>query len=476
MTTTAPPETEIENPLHHLTEEQIEELGRKFDELHDQVKADLGERDSRYIRGIIDLQRRLALLGRVLLLGSRFRPLWLLGTTSLSTAKILENMEIGHNVLHGQWDWMNDPVINSSVWDWDTASTSEAWKHSHNYIHHTYTNILGKDKDLGYEIMRIDPHQSWHPIYLLQPIYNILLAFFFEWGVAVHDMDIEAINKGEKSYKEAFEDLKGISGKMRTQVVKDYIAWPLLSGLVMTGIDFAIAAAGGDLKDLRLTQRSRRDRARTRAARTLARARRRTRRENEFANIVRQLVERKSFREPFRRTLGADFTANIIRNVWSYAIIFCGHFPDQTYVFTQDETEEESTGARYVRQLVGAANITGSPFFHVMSGNLGYQVEHHLYPDMPSTRYGEIAPRVREICREYGLPYNTGPFSKQIGMVQRSILRLAFPGGKPRPKPGAYEGDVFLTSGEQELTTAAAAQNGSTIHDGNVSSNGSSGG
>jgi NADPH-dependent stearoyl-CoA 9-desaturase len=80
----------------------IEELGRKFDELHDQVKADLGERDARYIHGIIDLQRRLALLGRLLLIGSRFRPLWLLGTASLSTAKILENMEIGHNVLHGQ--------------------------------------------------------------------------------------------------------------------------------------------------------------------------------------------------------------------------------------------------------------------------------------------------------------------------------------------------------------------------------------
>ena len=470
-TTTDPYEgTEIENPLHRLTEDQIEELGRKFDELHDQVKSDLGERDARYIRGIIDLQRRLALAGRVLLFGARFRPLWLLGTASLSTAKILENMEIGHNVLHGQWDWMNDPVINSSVWDWDTASTSEAWKHSHNYIHHTYTNILGKDKDLGYEIMRVDPHQPWHPVYLLQPIYNVLLMLLFEWGVAVHDMDIDAINKGEKSYREAFEDLKGISGKMRTQVQKDYVAWPLISGLVMLGVEFAVAAAGGDLRDVRFAgRRSRRQRFHDRARRTVARTRQRTRRESDLASVVRQLVERKSFREPFRRTLWANVTANIVRNVWSNWIIFCGHFPDQTYVFTEEETENESTGARYVRQLVGAANITGSPFFHVMSGNLGYQVEHHLYPDMPSTRYGEIAPRVREICREYGLPYNTGPFSKQLGMVQRSILRLAFPGGKPRPKPGPYAGEVFITEGEQGLSAAAVAQNGS------AASNGSSG-
>jgi linoleoyl-CoA desaturase len=91
-----------------------------------------------------------------------------------------------------------------------------------------------------------------------------------------------------------------------------------------------------------------------------------------------------------------------------------------------------------VRQLLGAANIEGSPLFHVISGNLGYQVEHHLFPDMPSTRYAEIAPRVKDICERYELPYNTGPFLKQFGSVQRTILRLAFPGGAPRPKPGPY--------------------------------------
>ena len=69
-----------------------------------------------------------------------------------------------------------------------------------------------------------------------------------------------------------------------------------------------------------------------------------------------------------------------------------------------------------MRQLLGAANIDGSPSFHVMSGNLSYQVEHHLFPDMPSSRYQQIAPRVKEICERYGLPYNTGPFRKQLGL------------------------------------------------------------
>jgi len=141
--------------------------------------------------------------------------------------------------------------------------------------------------------------------------------------------------------------------------------------------------------------------------------------------------------------------------VWSHAIIFCGHFPDQTYTFTKEETKDESRGARYVRQLLGAANIDGGPMFHIASGNLSYQVEHHLYPDMPSTRYGEIAPKVREICERYELPYNTGPFSQQWYMVMRTIARLAFPGGKARPKPGPYQGDKVRHSGERATQLAA---------------------
>ncbi len=419
------------SPLAALTPEQIEELGREFDAMHDEIYADLGERDRRYITSMIEMHRRLAVLGRVELLASRFWPLWILGTATTSLAKILENMEIGHNVMHGQWDWMNDPQIHSSTWDWDTASTAEAWKHSHNYIHHTYTNIRGKDKDLGYEIMRIDPNQRWHPVYLLQPLYNVLLMAFFEWGVALHDLDLEAVRAGEKSHKQVLKELKGISGKARDQVVKDYIAWPLISGLAAAGVAAATAAFRG-----RNTRRGPFSRLRSRRSRSLA---------QRAGEVGRFALQRGG--GTFRSTAKANFTANIVRNLWAHAIIFCGHFPDQTYTFSQEEVEDESRGAWYVRQLVGAANIEGGPLFHVISGNLGYQVEHHLFPDMPSTRYAEIAPRVKEICERYGLPYNSGPFFQQWGMVNRTIARLALPGGEPRPKPGPYRGKSESSNG-----------------------------
>ncbi|WOC13426.1 fatty acid desaturase family protein [Gordonia sp. MP11Mi] len=374
MAFSPPNSPQAENPLARLSDEELEQIGREFDAIHDEVFASLGDKDSEYIRNVIALQRQLALLARAILLGSRYKPAWLLGTGVLGIAKILENMEIGHNVMHGQWDWMQDPQINSTSWDWDSASTKEAWKHSHNYVHHTFTNIRGKDKDLGYEIMRIDPRQEWKPVYLLQPFYNVFLAAFFEWGVALHDLDVEAFFDGEKTKKEVLHDLKGMRHKAWRQIAKDYIAFPALSGP-----------------------------------------------------------------KGFLPTLTANFTANIIRNVWAYAIIFCGHFPDQCYTFSEEETENETKAGFYVRQLLGAANIEGSPIFHVLSGNLGYQVEHHIFPDMPSSRYAQVAPKVKEICERHKLPYNSGRFGKQLWMVQRTIAKLAFPGGRVPKKPGPYE-------------------------------------
>jgi NADPH-dependent stearoyl-CoA 9-desaturase len=439
-------DTMTESPLARLSEEQLEELGKAFDAIHDDVFEDLGDRDRRYITNLISVHRRMLVASRVLLCASRFRPAWLVGMSGLSLAKILENMEIGHNVMHGQWDWMNDPQINSSTWDWDSASTAEAWKHSHNYVHHTYTNIRGKDRDLGYEIMRIDIHQKWHPIYLLQPFYNLVLAALFEWGVATHDLDFDAIKAGDKSKAQLKRELKGMAVKGRTQIVKDYIAFPLLSAGAA-----AVAAA------IRTARADTEPGAQPRVRRGLKRVRPRAQHRSPRAEILSAALG--AGRVGFRATLRADLAANLVRNVWSYSIIFCGHFPDQTYSFAPEEVEDETRGGFYVRQLLGAANIEGSPLFHVMSGNLGYQVEHHLYPDMPSTRYAEIAPRVKEICKRYGLPYNTGPFGSQLASVQRTILRLAFPGGKPRPRPGPYRGHNADTG--PSIPTHGSASNGS---------------
>jgi linoleoyl-CoA desaturase len=264
---------------------------------------------------------------------------------------------------------MNDPEIHSGTWEWDNTCPADQWKHSHNFVHHTFTNVLGKDNDVGYGILRVTSDQDWHPVNLGQPVYNALLALLFEWGVALHDLDIVAIRKREKDPAEMKRQLKGIWRKIRRQVAKDYIIFPLLSG------------------------------------------------------------------PNYLTTLSANVTANLVRNLWSYMIIFCGHFPDGAEKFTEEELEDESKAEWYLRQLLGSANFEGSRFLHVMAGSLGYQIEHHIFPDLPSNRYPEIAERVQALCAKYDIPYTIGPLYRQYGQVLRTIFKLSLPTKATTPAP-----------------------------------------
>lgn len=178
------------NPIAHLSAEDIETLGKELDAIRDRVLAERGESDATYIRKVIKTQRTLEMGSRAVLLFSLFPPAWVIGTAGLTVAKILENMEIGHNILHGQYDFMRDPKIHSTTWEWDHVSPAEQWKHSHNQLHHTYTNVLGKDNDLGYGIMRVDEDQKWYPLHLGQPLWNFVNACFFEYGIAAYDLEL----------------------------------------------------------------------------------------------------------------------------------------------------------------------------------------------------------------------------------------------------------------------------------------------
>ena len=354
-----------ENPIAHLSAEDIEIIGKELDTIRQEVRDSLGEDDAKYIRRVIDVQRKLELGSRAVLLASGFPPAWIVGTIGLSLAKILENMEIGHNILHGQWDWMRDPKIHSTTWEWDMASPAEQWKHSHNELHHTYTNVLGKDNDLGYGIMRVDEDQTWHPLYLLQPVWNAVNACLFEYGIAAYDLELgKNLATKERRTDPAFRAAgKAVLGKIRRQITKDYLAHPLLSG------------------------------------------------------------------PSFLPTLVANATANVVRNLWSHSVIMCGHFPEGVETFEKRSIDGETRGEWYLRQMLGSANISGSKVLHLLTGNLSHQVEHHLFPDLPSNRYAEIAAEVRALFEKYGLRYHAAPLATQVASAWNKVLRLSLPNG-----------------------------------------------
>lgn len=350
------------SPIAHLTPEDIEALGAELDAIRAEVIASRGARDAAYIRRVIAVQRGLEVGSRGVLLFSLFPPAWVLGTVGLSLAKILENMEIGHNVMHGQWDWMRDPKIHSTTWEWDNVSPSSQWKHSHNELHHTYTNVIGRDNDLGFGIMRVAPDQRWYPFYLAQPLWCLINACIFEYGIAAYDLELGRNLRKNRRHDPGFRKRAAeVRSKIASQALKDYLLFPVLSG------------------------------------------------------------------PSALHTLGANAIANLVRNLWTNSVIMCGHFPKGVQTFSKASIVGESRAQWYVRQMLGAGNITGGKLMHIMTGNLSFQIEHHLFPDLPSNRYHEIAPQVQALFERYGLTYVAGPLPTQVASAWATVCRLSVP-------------------------------------------------
>lgn len=353
-----------------LTPAELDSFAAELDAVRARTTAQLGQADANYIRRIVKAVRYTGIAGRALLFAGAFvpailLPAWIAGTLLLALSKILENMELGHNVIHGQYDWMGDPHLNGQTYEWDIVGTSENWRYTHNFRHHTYTNVRGMDDDVGYGLLRIFPEQRWKPFYLAQPIIAVVFAVLFEWGVAAQNLKLGRWFAGKTSNAKMREMFRPAGKKMLRQIVKDYVVFPLLAGPF------------------------------------------------------------------FLPVLLGNVVANVLRNLWTYTIIFCGHFTADAETFPKESIRNESRGHWYLRQLRGSSNLAGGKLLNVMSGNLSHQIEHHFFPDIPANRYAAMAVEVKEICARYGQHYNTGSLPKQFGQVIWRILRHAFPS---RPK------------------------------------------
>jgi len=349
----------------HLTDADIENLAVELEAIRQDVEDSRGDRDARYIHRTIAAQRALEVTGRVLLAASSRRSAWWAGTITLGVAKIIENMELGHNIMHGQWDWMNDPEIHSSTWEWDNVGPARHWRYTHNFVHHKYTNIVGMDDDVGFGLLRVTRDRRWKRHNAFNLPLNTMLMIAFEWGVASQHLEIGKFMKGRVDRDDFLVRLREAGTKVGRQLLKDYVAFPALTSL-SPGATYA-------------------------------------------------------------STVKANAMANVIRNVWSNAVIFCGHFPDGAEKFTKTDMIGETKGQWYLRQMLGSANFDAGPTMRLMSGNLCHQIEHHLYPDLPSNRLHEISVRVREVCEKYDLPYTTGPFLVQYAKTWRTLAKLSLP-------------------------------------------------
>ena len=341
-------------------------LARNIDGLRLRVGMRVGEEDAKYIRRVRLVARSLQVSGRVLIHVSIEPLCFSLGVISLGLYKILENMELGHNVMHGQYDFMQDPSLSSKTYEWDTVSTAKTWKHAHNVTHHTYTNVLGKDDDFGWFVFRLSSDVRWKPMHIAQPLVHPLGSLVFDQVVAWYHARPSEYLTAKKGSSERRQQLRALLGdwtrmarKSVAQHGKEFVFYPALAG------PFAPKVALGNA------------------------------------------------------------LAQILRNVWTYAVIQCGHLPRATSTFVEADLAGETRGGYYLRQIVGSSNIDAGPLLGVLTGHLSHQIEHHLFPTLPARRYREIGPEVRRICEKQGIPYNTGSFGRQLGSVFDALVRYS---------------------------------------------------
>lgn len=231
----------VNSKSQYLSSAQIEEFGAKVEAIRREIMDSLSEQDAQYIYKIRNFVRYSEIASRgMLMFAGWLPPVWLLGTGLLGISKIVENMELGHNVMHGQFDWLNDPSLNGANYDWDTMATGPDWKYTHNYIHHTYTNIVGMDHDVGYGLIRVSDAQKWEPRFLFNLPLAAQLMLFFEWYVGVQNLHIEdVVAYKTKTWAQVWKDAEPVRKKMQRQILKDYVFFPLIAGpnaiLVFTG-------------------------------------------------------------------------------------------------------------------------------------------------------------------------------------------------------------------------------------------------
>ncbi|MEP7705407.1 acyl-CoA desaturase [Paraglaciecola sp. 25GB23A] len=349
--------------------QQLDALQFDLDALKHTIQQQIGEGDARYIKRVMLVQRLSAIAGRILLVLGFVTPwLWLVGVFVLAFAKILDNMEIGHNVLHGQYDWMNDPLLHSKRYEWDIACDSGSWQRTHNFEHHTYTNIIGKDRDFGYGLLRLSNDLSWRVRNLWQGGTYLVLSLLFQWGISYHELAGQRVfstrKKTERHSQISDAALKkAFFNKGARQLFKDYIFFPLIAGPM------------------------------------------------------------------FLWVFAGNLLANLIRNLWTSTVIFCGHFTQDVHTFSEAQCKNESRGHWYYRQMLGSSNFSGPTWLHILTGHLSCQIEHHLFPDIPARYYPKIAPEVQKLAKKYGIAYNTGSFIGQYLTVFWRIIRYSFPGG-----------------------------------------------
>ena len=378
-------------------EARLESFRRHLDELHERVKADVGQKDLDYVRRLHRFSRAAGWTGRALIALSPGPLSFGLGVLSLFVHKQLQATEIGHTVLHGAYDKIEgDHPFQSKTWWWDTPIDEEAWRLEHNVKHHQYTNVVGRDPDVRYGFTRLNEHVPYADEHKHQLAGGILTWFGFGFWMNAHatgltdvyirkpgDYDvIDAQDPAQvkEAHRKAFR-------KWIPYYAREFVLFPLLSGPF------------------------------------------------------------------FLKTILGNALTEVMRDVYSSATIWCGHVGEATSSFPEG-TKAGGRAKWYAMQVEASNNFEVPLPISMLCGGLDRQIEHHLFPRLAPPRLREIAPEVRQICEAHGVEYRSESWGRTLVKALKQVFRLQNPAVDASR---AVQADAAGAPGGPETSVEAAA-------------------
>jgi fatty acid desaturase len=125
--------------------------------------------------------------------------------------------------------------------------------------------------------------------------------------------------------------------------------------------------------------------------------------------------------------------AELIANVHAFVIIVPNHAGDDVWRF-QGRVRDKADF--YLRQITGSVNYPGgSDAKDFLMGYLNYQIEHHVWPDLPMLKYRQAAPRLKALCVRHGVPYIEEPVHTRFARLWAILMGDASMRRAPDPGP-----------------------------------------
>lgn len=350
-------------------------------ELYARTKAKIGDEDIRHIEKIDAYSKAIKARSLELLQNGKSDNAFKHGVILYILHTLLEFSELGHNIMHGGYNHLpNAGQYHSDKFEWNFLIDPEEWKTMHHQNHHPFTNIVGKDHDIGYSFMRFFAAQSWYGHNAIQPAIFALMTFS-SLPFTIFTATSAARTQGRKVFSRA-TFAKSIA-LVKKHALRNYVKEPLAAKP-------------------------------TRMLHTL------------MGNYL-------------GATLGSDLVAFILAlehhapNVKLFADTGDHETEEQYFVRqiygTTNFTPSQQLNAYFKKILEREVYFANRPDFEVFYGGLATHLEHHLFPDLPCNRQREIVEDVKTILAKYDLPYHTIAFEDSTKHIIKSMFEWMPPIG-----------------------------------------------